>query len=155
MGRELVVVIIVISLWEKFYKNSSTYSNKKRGSHHAPPLTYEHPTQISMVVVAVDHLAVPRKEGGKTGVLDRIGFANSLEPLGLDGAARGVDVGTAFPSHRAGGVLDGAKALNLHAGLGHGDHFGEAGDARLIAVGADEDVTDLGNDTDSSGVHSM
>lgn len=106
-----------------------------------------------MVVVAVDRLAVPRKESGITGVLDSIGFANNLEPLGLDIAARGVEVGTAFPSHRAGGVLDGAKVLDLHAGLGHGDHLGEAGDARLIAVGADEDVTDLGNDADSSGVH--
>ena len=52
-----------------------------------------------MIVVAADRLASPRIKVAIARVLDLVGIATRLEPLGLHLVALGVEVGSAFPLH--------------------------------------------------------
>lgn len=97
-----------------------------------------------MIVVAVDRLAAPRIEGGAASVLDSVAVSVSLVPLGDNGTTARVHVGLAFPSHGAGVVVDGPQQFQLDACLRHRHNLGEVGNARLIAIGAAQNVAHLG-----------
>lgn len=97
-----------------------------------------------MIVVAVDRLAAPRIEGGAASVLDSVAVSVGLVPLGDNGTTARVHVGLAFPSHGTGVVVDGTQQFQLDACLRHRHNLGEMGDARLIAISAAQNVTNLG-----------
>jgi len=105
-----------------------------------------------MVVVAVDRLATPRIKVTEAAVLDTVTVTTSPKSLGADLATRAIHIGSAFPSQWAGRVVDVAEQFDLHTSLGHSNDLGEVGIAHFVAVGADEDVTDLGTVDDGGGL---
>lgn len=97
-----------------------------------------------MIVVAADGVASPRIIVAEAGALHAVAVTANPEAAGFDLVALTVEVRGAFPSHVARVLLVDAESHDLHAGLGHSNDLGEVGDARLVAIGAAQDVTDLG-----------
>lgn len=112
-----------------------------------------------MVVVTGHRLTIPKKVGAERSVLDRVAVATSLEPLGLRQAGsrkirRALPVHATVASMRV--VV--AEANNLDRFASHSHNLGEVSDARLVTIGADQNVTDLGTIDDfllgsHNGVH--
>lgn len=97
-----------------------------------------------MKIVAADGLATPRTIAAIAVFVHAIAVAIYLETAGAYFVALHVKVRSAVPSHGSRMIFVDANVHDLHAALGYSNNLGKTGDARLIAICANENVANLG-----------
>jgi hypothetical protein len=128
-------------------------NEKSGGATTLPRLRVNTQPKLLMVVVTVYRLTLPDEVGAKAGVLDRIlSVAVQAEPAGVGLVAGTVLVRRTDPIHRTGMVVARPNLADLNACLGHGDHLGKVGNARLVAIGSYQNVAHLGAAVVGNGI---